>query len=250
LWNAKKILIRNKRKVITFDNMQILIIEDELLIAYMLQEMLIDLGHTITAICRNQEEALAALQTNNEINFCFIDINLNDQYTGIDIAKLINEKYIIPFAFLTSYSDKETIASAMLHQPEAYLIKPFNEIDLFATLEMITIKQKARFANKKEEFVIIKDGITNIKLKIEDILWIKSDNIYIEIKTEPKTYLIRTSLTKFLEEHNISAFVQTHRAYVVNINFANAITSSEILIGKEKIPLSRKYREEFLVKFR
>ncbi|MFN0083467.1 MAG: hypothetical protein ACKVOM_13235 [Ferruginibacter sp.] len=56
--------------------MKILIVEDELHIAEMLKEMLIDLGHKVVAITKSFVEGKIALEKNTSINFCFLDINL------------------------------------------------------------------------------------------------------------------------------------------------------------------------------
>ena len=55
---------------------------------------------------------------------------------GIEIAKVINEKYKIPFIYLTSYSDKATLEMAKITRPWGYLVKPFQEHDLFTSLEI------------------------------------------------------------------------------------------------------------------
>jgi two-component system, LytTR family, response regulator LytT len=229
--------------------MKILIVEDELLIAEMLKEMLIDLGHEVMAIAKNFPIAQTELDKQNDIDFCFLDINLHSDKSGLDVAALINEKYFIPFAFLTSYSDKSKISEALEYKPEAYLVKPFSEIDLFTTLELIKGRTALSNLEKEPQSVIIKDGTKNIKLNVDEILWLKSDNIYVEIKTTAKTHLIRNSLVQFLEEMNTMCMERVHRTYAVNINHVNAVTGQYLIIGETKIPLSRKYREEILTKF-
>jgi two-component system, LytTR family, response regulator LytT len=229
--------------------MKILIVEDELLIAEMLKEMLIDLGHDVIAIAKNVSSAQAELDKRNEIDFCFLDINLRSDKSGLDIAAIINEKYFIPFAFLTSYSDKSKISEALEYKPEAYLVKPFSEIDLFTTLELIKGRTALSNLEKEPQSIIIKDGTKNVKLTVDDILWLKSDNIYVEIKTTTKTHLIRNSLTQFLEEMNALCIERVHRTFAVNINHVNAITGQHIVIKETNIPLSRKYREDILAKF-
>ena len=82
-----------------------------------------------------------------------------------------------------------------------------------------------------------------------DILWIKSDNIYLEVKTEDKTYLVRNSLDKFYEELNDIDFLRIHRSYVVNLKQIKAVNGQYIIIGAEKIPMSRSLRDELLIKF-
>ena len=225
-------------------NLNILIVEDELLIAEMLKEMLLDLGYNVFATAKNYDTALSILKEQNEINFAILDINLNEAKTGKDIATLIREEYDIPFIFLTSYSDKKNILEAAQLKPEAYLVKPFNKTDLLTTLEII----KNRRTNTQKS-IIIKDGRLQVKLLVSSIQWIKSENIYIEIITQEKMYVVRNSLDKFLEELNDDFLLRIHRSYAVNLNHIKAVNGQYVLIGSDKIPLSRKYRDELLEQF-
>ncbi len=225
-------------------NLTILIVEDELLIAEMLKEMLLELGYTVKAVAKNFAIAIDILNKEKDINFAILDINLSEEKTGLDVAKKMNEVYKIPFIFLTSYSDKKTFREAIEYKPQAYLIKPFSKIDLFTTLELI----KARDTDS-EKTIVIKDGHLNVKLKLQNILWIKSENVYVEIKTSEKTYLVRNSLDKFLEELNNEKFIRIHRSYAVNLNNIKAVNGQYVIIANEKIPLSRKFRDELMTKF-
>lgn len=226
------------------NELHILIIEDELLIAEMLKDMLLDLGYKVAAVARNYKKAVEHLSNGTGINFAILDINLNEEKTGIDIANLIRDQYKIPFIFLTSYSDKQTFIEAASTRPEAYLIKPFKPMDIFATLEIV----RAR-VSQVEKSVIIKDGHLNVKLNHADILWIKSDNVYLEIKTPSKTYIVRNSLDKFLEELNDANFQRIHRSYAVNISHVKAVNGKYAVVDQEKIPLSRKFRDDLMIRF-
>ncbi len=224
--------------------LNILIVEDELLIAEMLKELLFELDYHLVTIAKNFDLALLTLQNNKDINFAILDINLSETKTGLDIAKKINNEYKIPFIFLTSYANKNTIKEAVALKPEAYLIKPFTKIDLFTTLELCQAKK-----TESNNCIVIKDGPLSIKLKHNELLWIKSENVYIEIKTVEKAHVIRTSLERFLEELNDSVFIRIHRSYAINLNHVKAINGQYVIINDEKIPLSRNYRDDLILKF-
>ena len=112
-------------------NLNILIVEDELLIAEMLKEMLLELDCNVIYVAKNYDQALEVLKNPNTINLAILDINLSETKSGFDVAKLINQEYKLPFIFLTSYSDKNTVKEAISLKPESYLIKPFTKTDLF-----------------------------------------------------------------------------------------------------------------------
>lgn len=229
----------------TSNKLNILIIEDELLIAEMLKEILIELEYNVIAIAKNYTVAIEKLKKHPEINFAFIDINLNADKNGLDIAESINTNFNgIPFVFLTSYSDTRTVQEAISKKPESYLIKPFTKSDLFIMLEIF--KSKYLSANRSLE---IKDGQQNIKINHDAILWIKSENIYLEVKTKLKTYILRNSLDRFLEKINDPNFIKTHRSYIINIKQINAINKQYVFINDHKIPISRSHYDKLIQKF-
>jgi two-component system, LytTR family, response regulator LytT len=227
----------------------ILIVEDELLIAEMLKEMLQDLGHTVAGICDNYNAVEQLFATKPIIDFAFLDINLNAPQSGLDVAEYIRIVHQVKFAFLTSYSDKATITKAMAQMPDAYLIKPFSEPDLFATIELVKVKQTLNQVEPAPESIIVKDGTNSIKLLVDDIWWLKSDNIYIEIKTSTKTYLLRNSLVKFMDTYALPNFARTHRTFAVNVNHVSALTGQYAIVKGEKIPISRKHKDDVVALF-
>lgn len=226
--------------------MKLLIVEDELLIAEMLKEMLLDLGYSIAGIAKNYTEAITLLQSHKGIDLCFLDINLQAEQSGFDVATFINEQIHIPFVFLTSYSDRKTIAEAAHFKPQSYLLKPFTETDLFATLEILKAQKSGQAGIKA---VTIKDGTSTLKIPLQEIKYLKSENIYVEVKTQTKTYLVRNSLSRFLDELSLEALVRVHRTYAVNMNHVKAISGDSLLVGDEKIPLSRMHRDVLMQKF-
>jgi response regulator of citrate/malate metabolism len=143
-------------------NLNILIVEDELLIAEMLKEMLLELEYTVSGVARDFDAAQKILKNDININFAILDINLNQSKNGIDVAKTLN----IPFVFLTSYFEKTIIQEAIEYKPQAYLIKPFTKTDLYTTLEII--KQKISM-DAQLNSVVIKDGHSNIKILITGV---------------------------------------------------------------------------------
>ncbi len=137
----------------------ILIVEDELLIAVLLKEMLTDLNHTVVGIAKNYNTAISILEETENIDLVFLDINLNDSKSGIDIARHIEQNFSIPFIFLSSYSDQKTIEEATNLHPHSYLVKPFTQTDLFVSLSLLKSRKE------ESKFLIIKDGLISQPLK-------------------------------------------------------------------------------------
>ena len=220
----------------------ILIVEDELMIAEMIKEMLSELDYQVLGVAKNYKEATASLESKRDvIDLIVLDINLNDHKNGIDIGSLLKEKYQIPFVYLTSYSDPQTIRAAASTEPAAYLLKPFTVGDLHATVEVI----KARKAVSAKS-IMIKENDLNVKLEVADISYVKSDNNYLEIFTSRKKHLTRNSLEKFLEDVEESNIIRVHRSFAINISKIQAVNGQYLMIDDQKIPISRKHKSELM----
>ena len=117
------------------DEIKVLIVEDEPVIAKNISMYLNNNDFVVSGIAYDDEEAMIQLQTNTP-DAVVLDISLDSMKDGIDIAHYINSHNKIPFIFLTSYADKETIEKAKQVEPAGYIVKPFNEKTLLATLEI------------------------------------------------------------------------------------------------------------------
>lgn len=126
------------------NKLKVLIVEDEPVIAENISIYLDNNDFEVSAIAYDSEEAFHQLKTNTP-DAAILDINLESEQDGIDIAAYINKEIQIPFLFLTSYSDKNTLDKAKQVKPSGYIVKPFNEKTLLASLEIAI----SNFASEK-----------------------------------------------------------------------------------------------------
>ncbi|MBL7695154.1 MAG: response regulator transcription factor [Ferruginibacter sp.] len=124
---------------------KILIVEDEPVIAENISLYLDNNDFEVSGIAYDSEDAMQQLKENTP-DAVLLDINLESDTDGIDIARYIQEHYQLPFIFLTSYSDRSTLERAKQVKPSGYIVKPFNERTLLASLE-IAISNHAEEAN-------------------------------------------------------------------------------------------------------
>lgn len=125
---------------------KILIVEDEPVIAENISMYLNNYDFSVSGIAYDDEEAKNQLRHNTP-DAVILDINLESASDGIAIADYINKNFRLPFLFLTSYSDKETLEKAKTVEPSGYIVKPFNEKTLLASLE-IAISNYAMKSNR------------------------------------------------------------------------------------------------------
>lgn len=114
---------------------KILIVEDEPIIAEDLSLILEKAGYRVVGIANDGSRALDLLHSQSP-DLALLDIALDSGMSGIEIAKVINEKYEIPFIFITSFSDKHTLEQAKDVYPDGYIVKPFKKRDILANIEI------------------------------------------------------------------------------------------------------------------
>jgi len=238
----------------------ILIVENEVLIAQDLKEILEEVGYKQVFRAKNYLQAVEVIEIQN-IDLVLIDINLNDKLSGIDLANFINRYKQIPFIYITSYSDAATIASVKQTKPAAFLLKPYSKTLLLASIEIALFNYASKIdavdeslqysANKVVEndlvinmYLHIKDKYHFIKIPLEDILWFQSDKNYVEVKTLEKKYLIRNSLKRLMEQLPATDFVKCYKQFIININHAKSFNSCTVEIHGHQIPISRTSQEE------
>ena len=229
--------------------MKILIIEDELLIIELLKSILEDLGYTLIFSATSYSKALLLLE-DIKPDFILIDISLLGQKTGIDFANNIVKRYQIPFIYITGNTKKETLNLAKLSDPYAILIKPIDPDELSIAIDLALFKhsKKTQYnhqTNPTQNGVYIKEEDAYIRIKYKDILYIRSQSVYIKIFTcEDKVYTNRMAISEFKAKLNPNIFKRVHRSYVVNMQHVNKIQTSNLIINDQYIPIGKKYKEQ------
>ena len=118
-------------------NFNILIVEDESLIALELADTISNLGYHVVEYATHPSMAQKCI-VENEIDLILMDINLEAELSGIELYKSLNCE--IPIVYLTAYKDEETISRAIETNPLGYLIKPHKEDELKALLKLAFYK--------------------------------------------------------------------------------------------------------------
>jgi len=225
-----------------------------------MQSMLEEIGYEIVDNVIVYEQAVEVLK-NHEVDLVLIDIILASDKTGIDLGKHIREKYDIPFIFVTSNSDRATVENAKTVKPNGYLVKPFEQQDLYTSIEIALSNfvqgRKADTGQENEDEVgegftsnsVLKDSIfvkkqhLYYRIYFDDIRFIKADNVYLEVNTKDKKFLVRSPLKTYLEKLPRNKFYRAHKSYIVNVDHIDAINSKDILINETLIPISKDFKE-------
>ena len=127
---------------------QILIVEDEKIIAKDLELRLKRMNYQVVGAVTNSADCMAVLE-HKRADLILMDIMIDGPVDGIETAHLVRELYDVPIIFLTAYADESTFQRAKLSDPFGYILKPFQERELDLSIQ--TVLQKHRLERQIRE---------------------------------------------------------------------------------------------------
>jgi DNA-binding LytR/AlgR family response regulator len=92
-----------------------------------------------------------------------------------------------------------------------------------------------------KDAIFIRDKGHLTKVRYESILYLKGDGNYTTLVTSSKSYSLRNILKDFEEVLPSNYFLRIHKSFIVNIHEINTISSKEVTVGQEKVPVGRTY---------
>lgn len=113
---------------------KILVVEDEAVIAMLLQKVLEALGYIVAGPVDNGADAIRITRDENP-DLILMDIRIEGDMDGIETTIRIHEETDIPVIYLTAHSDTDTHARAMETHPAGILLKPFRKDELGPTID-------------------------------------------------------------------------------------------------------------------
>ena len=229
------------------DPLRIYIVEDEPLISETIQIYLTKEGYEVVGSADSIGEAFFEIDS-LQPDLVFLDITLGTEQKGIELGRKLQTRTEIPFIYLTSHSDDDTIREAATTNPAGYLLKPFKSKDLRVAIEVALLKLNTVSESSSEESdsLFVKDKKRWVRVNYNEILVAKADDTYTEIYTSDQRYLISQPLKKVEEKLPGKTFKRVQRSYVVNLSKITAIEDDLLIIGEHLIPMGKKYRTEVM----
>ena len=120
---------------------KLLVVEDEVVIAMRLQQRLTSLGFDVVGVAYSGEEAVETAR-DLKPDLILMDIMIPGSLDGIEAAKIIKVELDIPVIFLTAFSEDKVIERAREAQPYGYILKPFQDREIKATVEIALYKKE------------------------------------------------------------------------------------------------------------
>ncbi len=136
---------------------QILIVEDELIVAKDLRLTLINLGYDVIAIASTGERAIEIAESKLP-DIILMDIMLAGKIDGITTAEQIHMRQDIPVIYITAYSDETLLQRVKQSMSFGYIIKPFNERDIYSNIEIGLYRHRMEKEIKKRDAIFFALG--------------------------------------------------------------------------------------------
>jgi PAS domain S-box-containing protein len=131
-------------------NAQILVVEDESIVAKGIQNELRSLGYAVPAVASSGEEALRKAEETSP-DLVLMDIVLKGDMDGVETSQHLRSRFNIPVVYLTAYADSPTLQRAKVTEPFGYLLKPYEERELHTTIELALYKHRLERQVKESE---------------------------------------------------------------------------------------------------
>ena len=128
----------------------VMVVEDERIVALHLKQQLTRLGYQVPLMATSGEKALEQLEAGRP-DVVLMDVHLEGTLDGIATAQRIPPELQIPVIYLTAYSEEATLDRARATRPYGYLIKPFSERELHASIQMVLERGRADAAQRESE---------------------------------------------------------------------------------------------------
>jgi DNA-binding LytR/AlgR family response regulator len=194
-------------------------------------------------------DAINLIKSEEEIDLIFLDIEMPEM-NGIEFINNFNN---LPQIIIVSAQEKYAL-NAFEYDVTDYLLKPVSYARFYKAASKAYEKQngKNNVAHNNDGIFIKSSSSSFIRLRYDDILWLKALENYVVIHTQKNKHTIHFTMKAIYDKLPSEKFLRVHRSYIVNINKISLIRDNTIIINNdssaEPIPIAKTYKEELLKK--
>lgn len=203
----------------------------------------------IVAECDNAMKALSALREKH-IDLIFMDIQM-PQITGLEFLKTIKHppKVIITTAY------REYALEGFELDVVDYLVKPITferflkSINKFYQMFQDQVQVVPGVSPEKamdESFIYVKENKKVIKVYLSEIRYIEGLSEYVQIYTDKRKIITKTSMSLMEEKLPAENFLRIHKSYIVPVNKIEAFTANTVEINGKELPIGRNFKNAVL----
>jgi len=220
-----------------------LVIEDEPLAAEILRDYIAEVSDLhLIAVCRDVMTASGYLRS-HKIDVLFVDIHL-PKIKGIDFIKTIQNQYQV---ILTTAYDQYAVEGYNLNVVD-YLLKPIEFSRFLQAIQKIKINdplaiEHVDVSTRKDAYHFFNVDKRQVKVYLDDILFIESLKEYVKIHTAQKYLVTKLQIGEFESLLTLPNLLRVHKSFIINLDKVTAFSANLIEIGDHEIPIGRTYKE-------
>ena len=224
-----------------------IIIDDEPPARNGLKEDLAALGmFTIAGMAGDAEQARELLKT-TQADLLFLDVQM-PWTNGLEFLSSLDVKPMV--ILVTAYP--QYALHGYEHGVVDYLLKPVSperlRLACEKALEWWVLRNKAEGESAPAGYLYIKSNGRFEKIGYDEILYFEAANNYVIVHTVQKKYLVYQTLKGMGKQLPARGFLQTHKSFIVARPHIRQIEGDSVAVGEARIPLSRRFKQNFLSK--
>ncbi|GAB3990951.1 hypothetical protein GCM10028807_19470 [Spirosoma daeguense] len=235
--------------------LNILIVEDDAIVAADIQETLEKFGHNVTDNARTFQEAITSARRLPP-DLAIIDIRLKDSSAdGIQTARELQNQRWIPIIYLTGHSEPTTVERAKETSPAAYLLKPFRQQELGIQVELAYYNFRMNEEQPSDptvtDSVFLPYNKGYEKIAKNDVVYLRASGAYTHIclvgEEKPRLFTLNLGyLAQYFPNPN---FYRISRSLLINLNHIVRLESTQLLLSNQVvIPIPEGSRADLLKK--
>ncbi|MBU0765267.1 MAG: LytTR family DNA-binding domain-containing protein [Bacteroidetes bacterium] len=208
---------------------------------------------TLIRKCSRVSEAIEILQKEH-IDLIFLDIEM-PRISGIQFVKSMEKKPMV--IFTTAYSiyavegfNLDAVDYLVKPIPFERFLKAANKAYKVHSHSVASVGIQGGEYDLSGNYVFVKTDYKNIKINLDDILYIEGLKEYLKIYAGGKPILTLLSLKAMEEKLPSAKFTRVHRSYIVSIKKIDYVQKNSVVIGEKRIPVGDSYKEKFFSKLR
>lgn len=199
----------------------------------------------IVAECSDAMKALQVLRE-KQIDLMFMDIQM-PQITGIEFLKTLKHQ---PKVIITTAYREYALEGFELDVVD-YLLKPItferflksvNKYYQMIQDDVQVVSNTVADKMQDDSFIYIKENKKVVKVYLSEIKYIEGLSEYVQIYTDKRKIITKTSMTQMEEKLTSEKFLRIHKSYIVSISKIEAFTANTIEIQGKELPIGRSFK--------
>lgn len=222
---------------------KILIVEDEVVIAMDLQSSLQSQGYNVIGHITRGEDVISFIASNKP-DIILMDVKLDGEIDGVETAQIIYDNHDIPVIFITSYSNKTIIERAKKTNPFGYIVKPFDDRELYTNIELAFFKHDSEKKIKESEkkYRELSESIQQIIIEIDS----RGHICYLN---EPGMQILGLTLSEIDCNLSIKEFIGEQGFEKIKNRFDNPYGIKQIALNREHMLINKFGKRLFVDEF-